>query len=240
MANDDLLFEHRNKEYGAYKLRIRYKKTVILSLVISCFSVFLVFFIPFIITLNKQLNDEVIIKVDLIPSELIQLEKIEIPKHEEIKPLKSKMNEVVIQKPSNDSTPKQDTSVNKFKAGTQVEKIAENIESNKDKTKDARLKSEALFSCGGDPMVFRNWFYQNFKYPDSLKSKKIEGKLLIQFTVDKRGLVDSVRIISPVYPAIDNLVKQLIMNAPRWKPCEMNGISVKQMFNFPIYLSFRK
>lgn len=239
MFNDDLLFKFRNKEYGAYKIRKLYKKTVLISLFISSITVIIIFLIPLIVSLNRQLKNEWVFKGQIVPAELIQLEYIKPPKQDEIKSLQSKAPEIKVLKVSGDSIVKTDSSKNKQLSSLDKDSTLKATES-KIKTDDARLKEEAVFSCGGDPVKFRNWFYQNFKFPDSLKSKKIEGKLLVQFTVDKRGLVDSVKIINSVYPAIDNAAKQTILSAPRWTPCVINGKQVKQICIFPIYILARK
>lgn len=241
MLNDDFLFEHKNKEYGAYKLRKQYKANVVVSLLISSITFFLIFFVPLIISLKKQYKDEIVINTVFAPSELLQLEKIEEPKIEELKPIQNKFNDVVVPKLNIDSTLNVDSASNK----PIKEKLLNNLSSKTSENpetvhNDERLKHEPVFSNSSDQSVFRNWFYQNFKYPDSLKSKKISGKLVIQFTLDKKGLVDSVKIISSVYPAIDNEVKKVILNSPRWKPLIINGRQFKQAFIFPVFIMSRK
>ncbi len=240
MINDEYLFKYRNKEYGAYKIRKLYKKTILFSLFISAFIIITIFVIPLFLSFKNQMKDDLVFKRTIIPAELNQFENIEQPKPQELKPIKSKTPEIIPIKSNIDESIKTDTAKNKLLSNASSDDSIKKSLVHKKKFEDQRLKEEAQFSCGGDMLKFRNWFYQNFRYPDSLKNKNIQGKLLIQFTIDTRGLVDSVNIVNGVYPSIDNLAKQTILNAPRWMPCIVNGRKVKQLYIFPIYILVRR
>jgi protein TonB len=47
---DDLLFETRNRDYGAYQLRKRYNSVIVAGILIACFMVSSAIVLPFIIS----------------------------------------------------------------------------------------------------------------------------------------------------------------------------------------------
>jgi periplasmic protein TonB len=239
MLDNDLLFQNRNKDYGAFQIRKKYKITVIISLLCVLFFVGVLVIIPIVVNMKQQYNEDFLMKTNIAAVELMPLDDLDEPKREELKPLKSKELLLSISKPSPDSISRTDTANGDSRANKLAKSDNPGISDGDGGDDDVRLHGEALFSCGGDQTAFRNWFYQNFRYPDSLKAKKIDGKIVIQFIVDKRGLIDSVKIVNRVYPALDNEAKRIILSAPRWSPCVIDGRPVKQLYLFPIYILSR-
>lgn len=236
MSIDDLLFRDRNKIYGAYKLRKQYKAILALSFAITLLVAFFVFVVPLLLEMKKEVTDEFVIHANITPAELTQLNDLEEPEPEKPKDQPKKEEPDLI--PKADSTEKSridSLAAAKIKHLQDSVAIA-NAEKANGNDNDPRLKGDAVFNCGGDLGKFRSWFMENFKYPTSIKSKKIEGKIVLQFMLNKHGLVDSVKIVQGVDPEMDNEAKKVILNSPRWNPCVINGRTMKIVYLFPVFI----
>ncbi|MTG98327.1 hypothetical protein GJV76_09340 [Myroides sp. BIT-d1] len=96
----DIVFEHRNKAYGAYNLRKNSSRTTVLSLVAGMFLFSAVFIVPTVISNLFASNDEG--SVVVVPDEVIRPKAVEvetfIPKEEPIVELPAKKVETVLSK----------------------------------------------------------------------------------------------------------------------------------------------
>jgi TonB family protein len=233
MSFDDFLFEKRNKLYGAYKLRKLYKRTVILSLLLSIFIVLAIVMVPFLINLNRQFTENFIINKNIIAAELMPIdeartleeEQKSLPKKEAVPEIpKVEENEGAKKDSLNAIANEKDSILNKVASATS------------DGDKDNAELGESLFSCGRDLNIFRKWFVDNYKYPENFKQKGEIGKIVLQFSINKFGVVDSVKIINGIDPALDGEALRVMKSSPRWKPCFYNGHPVRQQYLFPIYI----
>jgi len=237
MSWEDILFNNKNKEYGAYKLRKLYNKTLTLSLITSILIIMLFVLIPFIISLKKQYSDNFLIKTKIIAAELMPMENIKLLEEEKLKPQLRK--EVVINVPKPDekaSNPKDSNQNNADKSDTLQNKTSDKFKANEG-TGDENIEGDFLFTCGGDLSTFRHWFEDNFRYPKQLKLKGINDKIILQFCVNKKGYVDSIKILKGVDPLLDNEAKRVMMISPRWRPCIYFGRSVTFLYLFPIFIT---
>jgi protein TonB len=71
---DDIVFEHRNKEYGAYELRRRYPKRGTVALAISLFVLLVAVGAPLIASIIKQKN----YKKYLEKQTLVEMENVKV------------------------------------------------------------------------------------------------------------------------------------------------------------------
>ena len=84
---DEIVFENRNKEYGAYDLRHQYPKILTKAFFIGTFLFVLVAIVPFVIVQIQQMNAKEKTEVDANLMEVLQEDKIlEVPKEEEPPP----------------------------------------------------------------------------------------------------------------------------------------------------------
>ncbi len=234
MNTDDLLFEKRNKEYGAYKLRKQYKKTLLISLAVSTIIFLLLVFIPFTIYLKNQYNEDFIIRTRIVVAELMPVENLKMPDEANTKPQPKKETPLPKQISDDKNIVIKDSSQNESnkKDSVQNKNVAAGAEENND---DVNIKN-ALFTCGGDLNAFRYWFTDNYNYK-ILKGNKKAGKVLALFSVNKNGYIDSVKIIVGISSIIDNEVKRVLLNSPRWRPCTIDGRKHRMQYSFPVFVS---
>jgi TonB family protein len=69
----------------------------------------------------------------------------------------------------------------------------------------------------------RTWIMKNLNYPSEAFNQKIEGRVSVRFTVNSKGKVQDITILSPTNPLLDTEVKRVIATMPDWKPGKQGG-----------------
>lgn len=86
---------------------------------------------------------------------------------------------------------------------------------------------------GGDSEL-RKYINQNVKYPEIAKENGIQGRVFIQFVVNKKGRVEQVKVVRGVDPSLDKEAVRVIESLPPWKPGSQRGKAVRVSFTVPI------
>lgn len=68
----------------------------------------------------------------------------------------------------------------------------------------------------GGPVEFMKWLTRNLKYPKQLEQRKVQGKVVAEFIVNKDGSVTDVRIVSSLNRLCDEEVLRVLRMMPRW------------------------
>ena len=76
------------------------------------------------------------------------------------------------------------------------------------------------------------------KYPQKAQKEKIEGVVLIQYTIDTDGSIVNIKVIKSVNPILDKEAVSVLKKMERWEPAYQGGKAVKstytQLFNFKL------
>ncbi len=75
---------------------------------------------------------------------------------------------------------------------------------------------------------------ENTKYPEVAKEKKIQGKVFVQFVINKDGNVEDVKLAKGVDPLLDEAAMNIVKSMPQWKPGKQRGQNVNVSFVVPI------
>lgn len=86
---------------------------------------------------------------------------------------------------------------------------------------------------GGD-LALRKHIAQNIRYPEIAKENGIQGRVFVQFVVNKKGMVEQIKVVRGVDPSLDKEAIRVIQNLPKWKPGQQRGKPVKVSFTVPI------
>ncbi|MDK2978169.1 MAG: hypothetical protein PWP52_883 [Bacteroidales bacterium] len=81
---------------------------------------------------------------------------------------------------------------------------------------------------------FKDYIKYELNYPPEAKEQKIEGRVYIQFTVNKEGYIQDAKVMRGVHPALNQEALRIIYSSPRWKPGKQRGHKVNVSFTFPI------
>ncbi|WP_375561740.1 energy transducer TonB [Bernardetia sp. OM2101] len=102
-------------------------------------------------------------------------------------------------------------------------------------------EEEELFIFVEEPAVFEGGmdnFYKyvskNLKYPKEAKKQGIEGRIFLQFVVDKDGSLTDIKVAKGVGFGLDEEAKRVLRACPKWKPARQRGKIVKVRMSIPI------
>ncbi|MFA5329361.1 MAG: M56 family metallopeptidase [Prolixibacteraceae bacterium] len=86
---------------------------------------------------------------------------------------------------------------------------------------------------GGDPAL-RKFIAQNVKYPSEASKKGIQGKVYVNFVVEKDGSVGMVKIVRGVDPSLDKEALRVVSLLSKWTPGMQKGQPVRVAYTMPI------
>jgi TonB family protein len=92
---------------------------------------------------------------------------------------------------------------------------------------------------GGDVNTFNKWVASQVVYPKDAQKKGIQGKVIIQFSVNRNGKVCDIKVIRGVHPLLNSEALRVIQISPDWAPAMEEGKPVKQNFVIPIEFSLQ-
>ena len=75
---------------------------------------------------------------------------------------------------------------------------------------------------------------KNIKYPTICQEQGIQGRVVVQFVVNKDGSIVDPEVIKPVNPYLDKEALRVISTMPKWKPGEQRGKPVRVKFTVPV------
>jgi periplasmic protein TonB len=256
----DILFENRNKDYGAYSLRKGYNIRMLKALIAGVAVLLLFVFI------STRANRKVRMKPVLKVNDGIVIRTIEMPKEKIKEPVKPKeaVKQKTIQKIAsvNYSTPPKITKDKEVKNGMVAIKDLENKEistltikgkpaeqiviinkpdketiiitpSNTGPSQPAFVAEERDPQFPGGYDALKQFLARYLHTPDDLESG--ERKVVkIKFKVDKNGSVNTFEIITSAGSDLDNEVVRVFKKMPRWEPAIQNGINVSVNYMLPV------
>jgi len=80
----------------------------------------------------------------------------------------------------------------------------------------------------------RKFLNKAIRYPAVAQENGIQGKVIVNFVIDKDGSVSNARIARGVYPSIDKEALRVVMSLPKWKPGMQRGKAVRVSYTVPI------
>ena len=86
---------------------------------------------------------------------------------------------------------------------------------------------------GGEQALLK-WVGENLVYPQEAAEEGREGKVIVQFIVEKDGSVSNVKVVRGKHPALDAEAVRVVRQMPKWSPGIQNGAPVKTTMTMPI------
>lgn len=253
----DVVFEGRQKDYGAYMLRKlsskRHRTAIAVMLIFSIATFTLPGLIKSIIPSNRSVN------VDVTNLANINLEKnkpkeLVTPKIEQQPPKKIlstiKFTPPVIkddidvhdeeimktQEEVNDS--KLSVSVADVKGNTETVDLADlqqeqNQVVEEEVSEPYRYVEQNPEYPGGEAARTR-FLQNNIRYPHMARESGIQGTVYVTFVVGKSGEISNVQVVRGIGGGCDEEAMRVIKLMPKWIPGRQNGKPVPVWFNFPL------
>lgn len=255
----DLVFDEKNKDYGAYLLRKGANKRHGLALLGALAFFSLAITSPMIIkSITAKSGKETLTEVTTLTKVKVEVQKKEEVKVEEEKPEEKIKSTIQFIPP----VIKEDNEVKEeMKTQDELNKSLETISAqtvvgNSDDGADASdlvvqkvaepVKEEIFESVqqmpsfpGGDAELYR-FLGERMKYPEMAKQAGLQGKLFVEFVVNRQGEISEVKIIKgSIGGGCEEEAVRLIKLMPKWTPGKQNGASVSVRYRMPMVFQLK-
>jgi periplasmic protein TonB len=245
---EEIVFSSRNKEYGAYYIRKRYKKYLILAFFLSFFIIASAVVGPLLESIYNRNK----LRKQMEKSVSVVLENVEDapPPPPPPPPPAALEAQVKFVAPVVVDTVKEEVA---------LATMDENLESStaeappteivvEEKKEEVVEKEEPAFLVveepatfqGGDLSNFNAWVLTNIKYPQLAVENGISGKVYIQFAVNAKGKVVDTKVLRGVDPSLDQEAVRVVNSSPSWTPPKQGGRPVKQLFTLPVVFKLQE
>lgn len=257
----ELIFKDRNKEYGAYDMRLDTPKRHNLATLIVIVVVILVITLPMLIKFITPEKENKIVVNEV--TTLAKLPEAEIKRNEELQPmmkpttppppLKStiKFTAPVIKKDEEvgeeDEIKSQDELAARGNVAISIADVKGNDEIDGQDIADFKdfvapeVEEEEVYIIveqmpgfpGGEEALLK-YISDHIEYPTMAVERGIEGRVTVRFVVNKDGYVQDVTVIRRVHELLDKEAVRVIQSLPRWNPGKQNGVAVAVYYNVPV------
>lgn len=250
----DIIFDGRNKEYGAYELRKTYNSRLAKALIGTAAVVALLFVGYALSTLKGPEKKKSMIVQD------VELEKVADKKDEpppppppKVEPPKIEMAKftppkiVKDEEVKKEDKPPEQEKLDDTKIGTVNQEgikdegitappVSDNkgvVEAPKEDYDKTFTKVEIESEYPGGMAAWMRYLNKTLRYPDEAVNNEIQGDVIVQFIVDKEGNVSDVEAIAGPQELKDEAVR-VIKKSGKWTPAVQNGRQVKSYKKQPI------
>lgn len=250
-AWEDIVFESRNKDYGAYFIRKEYSKHVVLGWVITLLAIAALFAAPYVAEWIKgqraveEVKTKSVNYTELAPPPPIQNTppppRLEIPPPVKtiIKFLPPKVTdkEVVEEEPmpTIEEIKQNDVGAENVEGTGEVifdEPVEEVVSEGDEDVIFTIVEQQAEFPGGFESMA--KFLAKNMKYPAVARRMGIEGSVFVSFVIDKEGKISDPQVIKGISAECDKEAIRVVKLMPPWKPGKQNGKAVRCRFVLPI------
>lgn len=260
----DIIFDGRNKSYGAYELRTGYNKRLVEALLVVFFIVSLLFAANALTGRNGATKQVLYVK-DVQLTEVKAIERNEPPPPpppppQRLDPPKVQMtkftpprivkdNEVKEDEKPPEQEKLQDTKIGTInQEGVKDDGIAapSGVEGGKGIVEAPKaapaedydktfVKVEIESEYPGGMPAWLRYLNRNFRYPTDALNNEIQGTVVVQFIVDKEGNVSDVQAVSgPEAGGLREEAVRVIKASGLWTPAIQNGRKVKSYKKQPV------
>jgi periplasmic protein TonB len=250
-AFDDIVFEERNKEYGAYSLRKKYNRTVLVSMLIGIIILATGIITPYINAKalensKKRAERQVEIKLENLdtPSEAVAPPPPPPPPPADVVQQQRYVPPVVV-----DSIRPEDMAqlMTADQAQTEVkntdvvevqETVKEEVQQEDPEATPFVVVEEMPMYPGGDVELLK-YLAANTNYPEVAKENNIQGRVIVRFCVTSKGGVSQVSILKGVDPELDAEAIRVVNTIPAFKPGKQGGKPVPVWYMVPIIFTLK-
>jgi len=245
---DEIVFEHRNKNYGAYILRKMYKKHLTHALFIASAVMIAGLAYPLVLSYNA-INGNRHIPTDggivFNPNEPPPAEiPIPPPPPAPTAELEKRVRfvpPIVVDAdvPESEGLPLQDE-LNKNPVYIPIDVSEEPVEIKKDEvlqiedTSPPEIFVQEMPDFPGGEREMQKFLAENIQYPADASQNGIQGTVFTQFVVDSKGNITDVKILRGIGGGCDEEATRVIKIMPKWHPGRQNGKTVRVLYNMPI------
>lgn len=94
------------------------------------------------------------------------------------------------------------------------------------------VENQPLFPGGNAAMM--KFLGDNIKYPAEAQEKNLQGRVTVNFVVEKDGRITDVQVVRSITPSLDKEAIRVIQSMPNWTPGKQKGENVRVRFTLPV------
>jgi periplasmic protein TonB len=247
---DEIVFEKRNKEYGAYRLRKKYSRNLLIGMIIGVIILGTAVIAPYINAKaleNRQKRAENLVQLKMENIDAPQ-DNVEPPPPPPPPPAETvKQAQYVAPEVVDTIKPEEKTQLmTADQAQTEVkneevtvqEEVQEEVKEEEAPAEVFVVVEEMPSFPGGDPALMK-FINDNIVYPEIAKENNIQGRVVLKFCVTYKGTVDQVQFLKHVDPALDAEAERVIKMLPTFKPGKQGGKAVNVWYNVPVVFQLK-
>lgn len=251
----EIVFEGRNKNYGAYVLRKENRKTTVKSLIIGSLLFSLALSTPLILSMIPEGNDDDIV----LDQKIVAIKLPPKPKKEEIKkftppppPPPPQVDQVKFVKPvvakAEEVTeePPKIVEIKEKKIGSETikgdpdavltvapvgngPKVSQVVEEDNQIYNTAGIEVKPEFPGGMEK--FYSYVGKNYRAPEE---EGLKGKVYVTFVVEKDGSLTDIKVLRDIGFGTGKEAIRVLSKCPKWNPGVQNGKPVRVLYSLPI------
>lgn len=250
----DLIFDGRNKDYGAYRLRSRTGRRMRFALIITAVLAIVATVIP--TGLNLYLRIKLLKSFEEASTQVKMMKKLEQDKPYETKRIsagRAMPTATVIKGADNHRPEIVEETPAEVVFGTGGEETVvvdgERLLTDRDTLHNRNLKDlpyegpqlvavevvkeMPLFPGGFKALM--EWLDKEVGYPRRLIDKNVAGDMEVTFFVDAQGLVKDPEVTKKLHPDLDRIVLAAIQRMPPWRPGTTDGRPCAVCITLPLH-----
>ena len=245
----DVVFEGRNKLYGAYELRRSNSKTTMRALIIGGIIFTFLVSIPVLANLLPEDSEDTTLDQKITTVKLPPKEKPKEnlpppppppPKVDQVKfvkPVVAKAEEVVEEPPKIKEIVDKKLGAETIKGDPDAELTVEPVGNG---PKDVVEEDNNIYNTAGIEVKpdfpggiekFYKFVGNNYKTPEE---EGLKGKVYVTFVVEKDGSLTDIKVLRDIGYGTGAEAIRVLKKCPRWTPGEQNGKKVRVLYSLPI------
>ena len=262
---DDIVFEGRNKAYGAYLLRRLYNKHITRASIIATILFFLFISIPLINRMlasddEEEVVERIITEVDLAPPPPLEEQAPPPPPPPDLPPppppvrAQVKFTPPVVKRDEEVRQEEEIPDVEQLKDVDIGKKTVEGVKGapldlgNIDGTSDvvAEVVEEKPYTYveqmptfpGGETEMLK-YLAKNIRYPAAAQRAGVEGLVVLSFVVSKTGEISEIQVVKNLGAGTDEEAMRVVKTMPKWTPGKQNGRAVPVRYTLPVRFTIK-
>lgn len=99
--------------------------------------------------------------------------------------------------------------------------------------------AEVMPEFPGGYKALLEFISKNVRYPEEAMKNAWQGRVVLQFVIEKDGAVSNIKVLRSVNETLDNEAMRVIREMPKWTPGKDKGKEVRCKYTIPIVFALK-
>jgi periplasmic protein TonB len=243
---EEIVFEKRNKEYGAYALRKSIDSTVNTSTLVTLSLACIISLLLLKFGQKTELQPDPVSTAVIFDASLVLPDDALVVKLPESMPVPKSISQPAMNnlwqvvddpKPIPLEIPAgiMDPDVKNPPLNVQyIPMVTDQKEFGQSKQDYIIIAEEMPSFKNGNLEDFRKWVNKHLAYPEDASETDVQGKVIVAFIIGTSGQIEDITILRGVHESLNNEVVRVLKLSPRWTPGKQGGTPVRVRYTMPI------